>query len=274
MPVIGRESGKNFERADKSVNGMQSYPCKVVGLNFEGRDRYIVENMRQGDALELSLEPQNPYDPKAVAVYHNSTKIGYIPADKRWVLRSICEGDEHIVVADDLAYNDLGEPTALSISIFIVKDGNGDSTAPIMEAPAIAKLPPKKAKLPEKKNGSNRSFFIFLVLIGLGLSIFSASRDRNPTFSTKTSGGQSISPPKDTKASLDLKDSPMAHATKVIRANFEKAVCASVRRASWLEDGSIDAECNNGERFRVFKIGDKDVAMRCKAVAKMGVSGC
>lgn len=64
-------------------------------------------------------------------------------------------------------------------------------------------------------------------------------------------------------------------AQKVILENFEKKDCPLVVRASRLGDGSIMAECNNRERFRVFSIKSiGDVAMRCSALAKAGIAGC
>ncbi len=72
------------------------------------------------------------------------------------------------------------------------------------------------------------------------------------------------------------KGDPITVATKVISDNFEKTDCPAVRKAERIEDGSIKAECGNGETFRIFTVVElnKAVAMRCSAAEKMGVSGC
>lgn len=37
-------------------------------------------DLQPGEKLYLSPEPDNPYDPEAVAIYHERTKLGYVPA--------------------------------------------------------------------------------------------------------------------------------------------------------------------------------------------------
>jgi hypothetical protein len=50
--------------------------------------------------------------------------------------------------------------------------------------------------------------------------------------------------------------------------------CGTVFDAIRLDSGGIRATCSNGETYRVFTVQGKVVAMRCSAVAKLGVSGC
>lgn len=40
----------------------------------------VFDELKVGTALELALEPDNPYDPKAVAIFYKGSKLGYIPA--------------------------------------------------------------------------------------------------------------------------------------------------------------------------------------------------
>jgi hypothetical protein len=39
----------------------------------------VWQGLRVGDALELAREPDNPYDPNAVAVSWRGRKLGYVP---------------------------------------------------------------------------------------------------------------------------------------------------------------------------------------------------
>lgn len=42
----------------------------------------VLHELKPGAALHLAPEPGNPYDPEAVAIYRESAKLGYVPADE------------------------------------------------------------------------------------------------------------------------------------------------------------------------------------------------
>lgn len=42
----------------------------------------IIGSLSPGDKLDLKVEPENPYDPEAVALYKDGNKLGYIPSDR------------------------------------------------------------------------------------------------------------------------------------------------------------------------------------------------
>lgn len=42
----------------------------------------VLSNMKVGDKLDLVPEFNNPFDPQAIAVYFNDSKLGYVPADE------------------------------------------------------------------------------------------------------------------------------------------------------------------------------------------------
>jgi hypothetical protein len=145
---------------------MRSYPCKVIGITYEGRLPYILANVREGDVLELLPEPKNQYDDKAVAVFHEGYKIGYIPANKRWVSKSIAEGDEHEVIAQELVTDDDSNPTAISITITIIEDGREDDA---IETQRVY----RDVKLPAKRSESNGNWFKVLLAIAAGAILVS-----------------------------------------------------------------------------------------------------
>ena len=120
---------------------MRSYPCKVVGIPYEGRMNYITSKMRPGSEVDLVLEPKNSHDKNAVAAYHNGTKIGYIPADKAWVSKALLEGDEIVAEAVDVNYDDDGEPMFLAITVHILSDGNRSAQPKSPPPQALAKPP-------------------------------------------------------------------------------------------------------------------------------------
>jgi hypothetical protein len=128
------------------------YPCSVVGLPYEGRLAYIQKNVQEGHRLTICLEPDNPVDPKAVAVFHGSRKVGYIPAEKRWVARSLREGDEHKVEVTGFAENEDGELVALDIQITILKDGDVKRRRPASKGqPSMEQIEPPPSPSPAHK---------------------------------------------------------------------------------------------------------------------------
>jgi len=42
----------------------------------------VIDELRLGTKVDLRQEPDNPFDPQAVAIYYSDVKIGYIPRDK------------------------------------------------------------------------------------------------------------------------------------------------------------------------------------------------
>ena len=41
----------------------------------------VFSELKVGTKVELRHEPDNPYDPEAVAIYYGETKIGYVPRE-------------------------------------------------------------------------------------------------------------------------------------------------------------------------------------------------
>jgi hypothetical protein len=55
--------------------------CHIAGFTYyEGLD--VMDELRLGAVVTLKAEPENPYDPNAVVIYFEDTKLGYIPQAK------------------------------------------------------------------------------------------------------------------------------------------------------------------------------------------------
>lgn len=70
---------------------------KVAGVTYEGRQEHIAR-MSAGLPVQLKPEPDNPYDPNAIAVYvgidwEDVPKAGYIPREFAAILAPLCEGE-------------------------------------------------------------------------------------------------------------------------------------------------------------------------------------
>ena len=83
-------------------------------------------NRKAEIGLTLYCEPDNPYDPDAVAAYHHDFKVGYIPHDRAWLCRSIDEGDDHVVTVHGFCDDEIGDGEqvfSIEIEITITKEG-------------------------------------------------------------------------------------------------------------------------------------------------------
>ncbi len=76
----------------------------VVGLDFANRDksnrRFEMALCAPGEPVELRLEPKNPADPNAVAVFSaRGVQLGYLTAERApWIGAKLRNGEEHRAV--------------------------------------------------------------------------------------------------------------------------------------------------------------------------------
>ena len=59
----------------------------------------VFENLKIGKELQLKAEPENSFDPNAVAIYFKSEKLGFIPKEENELIRKFL----------NLGYTDLFE---------------------------------------------------------------------------------------------------------------------------------------------------------------------
>ena len=62
----------------------------LVSFNIAGFSHYdgidVINELGLGKNVTLAIEPDNPYDPEAVAILYEGKKLGYIPKDKNSLL--------------------------------------------------------------------------------------------------------------------------------------------------------------------------------------------
>ncbi|MCX7985329.1 MAG: HIRAN domain-containing protein, partial [Bacteroidales bacterium] len=64
--------------------------CNLAGFSYyEGS--LVFNKLTIGTELRLVLEPENKYDPCAVAVYYENTKLGFLPADKNDIVHLLLD---------------------------------------------------------------------------------------------------------------------------------------------------------------------------------------
>lgn len=120
---------------------MRFYPAKVVGVRYEGREKYVKRHVSIGDNLRFVPEPDNPHSTNgdAIAVYHGQFKVGYLPSEKRWIRESIAEGDRHEITITQFVYNDEGQLAVLAIEVG-VEDNNPEPPPPSVGRIALEAL--------------------------------------------------------------------------------------------------------------------------------------
>ena len=72
---------------------------------YDGID--VIDELRIGSTLKIVAEPENKFDPYAVAVYYKDTKIGFIPSKENKIISQFLQ----------LGYDNLFEVRVNRVSI-------------------------------------------------------------------------------------------------------------------------------------------------------------
>ena len=62
----------------KTINKQKLLQCFVAGFRYYNGPQ-LLDKMEIGDTIKLVREPNNKYDNKAIALYFQNNKIGFIP---------------------------------------------------------------------------------------------------------------------------------------------------------------------------------------------------
>ncbi len=93
--------------------------CYVAGTTYRENIEEIAEWLETGANLRLQREPENKFDPSAIAVYDAQNNIlGYVPRAKNEVLARLLEAGKHLS-AKLVAKDRLDGWTRLNIEIFL-----------------------------------------------------------------------------------------------------------------------------------------------------------
>lgn len=79
-----------------SYNWIKQYDKFYLLQNFVRGFRYykgpeLLDEMKEGDMLELVREPENEYDQFAIALHFNKEKIGFVPAESNEILSKLLD---------------------------------------------------------------------------------------------------------------------------------------------------------------------------------------
>lgn len=95
----------------------KSLVCAVAGISFYQDN---LDNLSIGDRLDIIPQPENPYDPGALAVYKNGKQLGYLP-------RKVAERFNSLKITGEIIYILKGKLTGLRIRLFLKEDNMTNS---------------------------------------------------------------------------------------------------------------------------------------------------
>lgn len=83
----------------------------------------VIGKLKLGKVVDLVVEPDNPHDPEAVAIYYRGTKLGYAPQGKNTLLSTFLYfGHENLFEARIQAVNLESHPERQFRVVVKVKD--------------------------------------------------------------------------------------------------------------------------------------------------------
>lgn len=120
--LLGAGIGALPKRWIKQYQKYYLLQCFVRGFQYYNGPQLLNE-MKVGDMLVLVREPENQYDPNAIALHFNKQKIGFIPAEENKMLSKLID----IKALDFQAEITHLEPQAatwenVSVALFVLKE--------------------------------------------------------------------------------------------------------------------------------------------------------
>ena len=110
------------------VNAVKPYKkfyllqCFVAGFWYY-KGMKLLQQMKEGDQLELVREPANEYDACAIALHWNNEKIGFIPASDNETLSRLLDADGLELTAEITHLNKQVQPwESLYIAVYFLKE--------------------------------------------------------------------------------------------------------------------------------------------------------
>lgn len=131
--------------------------CFVAGFrHYKGME--LLEQMKEGDLLELVREPHNKYDDCAIALHWQGNKIGFIPAETNEMLSYLLDAEALSLFAVITHLEKNAQPWEnVAAAIYFVQEVNKDLPAHAgyltrIEAPHYRTLNKKKPEAAPQEN--------------------------------------------------------------------------------------------------------------------------
>jgi hypothetical protein len=127
-PTTSPEARQRRQRADAlallAESSVRSYPTWIAELKRKSpegvdRRRYVYENIRPGDPIELIREEVGQRE-HAVAFRHRGTNIGYVPKRHFWVANAIDDQRGLLAIVEKVKVGGLFHRRAKFVGVRVV----------------------------------------------------------------------------------------------------------------------------------------------------------
>jgi len=100
--------------------------CHIAGFTYyDGLD--VIDELVPGAILTLKSEPDNPYDPNAVSIFYDDTKLGYIPRYENQFLSDLLYfGYDEFIVAKISSCNLEEHPEGQFRTVIKIRDNRDE----------------------------------------------------------------------------------------------------------------------------------------------------
>jgi hypothetical protein len=95
------------------------YTCMIFGLKYAGGTDYFPSRVSLGNVIDLRREPNNLYNPGAVAAYYNGAKVGYLADEKQGIWSAIKQSSHYQAIVVGEILDEDGELAGLNVEIII-----------------------------------------------------------------------------------------------------------------------------------------------------------
>ena len=161
----------------------EQFYTKIVGVsqtNEDGQDRQeiIESSVSVGDDLTLKREPDNPYDPHAIAVFTYDDQIGYLKKDVAAELAPKLDSYQLInCTVREVTGGEDGKAFGVNVSMEVYSKAESQA---VFDKLGMKKISPRPVSKPRLERKSKKNFWLTLflcVFMGyLGVHRFYAGR--------------------------------------------------------------------------------------------------
>jgi hypothetical protein len=124
ISVLPKKSYKQYEK-------IYLLKCFVRGFTYYEGPKLIKE-LNADQQLELVREPENEHDGKAIALYYNQQKIGFIPRENNYILSKLIDAKLLDLQAEIKYVNpDASDWNKLYIKIYVLKEINNKTNSKV-----------------------------------------------------------------------------------------------------------------------------------------------
>ena len=115
LPVVVK--AKSITDAEQTPSILLQHSPVAGFLYYEGEN--IWPQMKVGDALRLQREPQNRYDPHAIAVYWRQSKLGYVPRRENRTLAQMLDRGQILNTQIEQLQSEAGSWGRVEIAVYL-----------------------------------------------------------------------------------------------------------------------------------------------------------